>query len=149
MRYFDTSFLVPLVLPEATSEQVARFFEVLPGEDPAVSHWTRVEFTSLLAREVRMNSLDSAAAREAGSRFEAMVERSFVVFSPDRDDFDRARDWLGRFDTTLRAGDALHLAIAANRHAEAIYSLDTAMIAAGRALGLPASAGILLPGYGD
>ena len=149
MRYFDTSFLVPLVLPEATSEPVARFFEDLPGEDPAVSHWTRVEFASLLAREVRMSGLDAAAAREAGSRFEAMVEESFVVFLPNRDDFDRARDWLGRFETALRAGDALHLAIAANRRAEAIYSLDKAMIAAGRALGLPASAGILLPGYGD
>lgn len=149
MRYFDTSFLVPLVLPEATSEPVARFFADLPWENPAVSHCTRVEFASLLAREVRMNSLDAAAAREAGSRFEAMVEGYFVVFSQDRDDFDRAREWLGRFDTALRAGDALHLAIAANRQAEAIYSLDKAMVAAGRALGLPASAGILLPGYGD
>ena len=149
MRYFDTSFLVPLVLPEATSEPVARFFEHLPEEDWAVSDWTRVEFASLLAREVRMGSLDVAAAREAGSRFEAMVQESFVMFLPDRDDFDRAREWLGRFETALRAADALHLAIAANRRTEAIYSLDKAMIAAGRALGLPASAGIPLPGCGD
>ena len=41
MRYFDTSFLVPLILPEATSEPIAGFFEDLPTEDLAVSHWTR------------------------------------------------------------------------------------------------------------
>ena len=149
MRYFDTSFLVPLILPEATSEPIAGFFENLLADNLAASHWTRVEFASLLAREVRMGSLDAAAAHEAGSRFETMIEESVVVLLPSRDDFDRARDWLSRFETSLRAGDALHLAIAKNRGAEAIYSLDRLMIAAGRKLGVPASAGILLPGHGD
>ena len=36
-----------------------------------------------------------------------------------------------------------------NRRVVAIYSLDKAMIATGKALGLPASTGILLPGHGD
>ena len=96
-----------------------------------------------------MGHLDATAAREAGARFEAMVEESFVVLLPNRDDFDRAREWLNRFETGLRAGDALHLAIARNRRVVAIYSLDKAMIATGKALGLPASPGILLPGHGD
>lgn len=149
MRYFDTSFLVPLVLPEATSHPIAAFFGDLPAEDLAVSDWTRVEFASMLAREVRMGNLDAASARQAGSRFEAMIENSFIVLLPDRGDFDRAREWLGRFDTGLRAGDALHLAIANNRGASAIHSLDKPMIAAGTTLGLPTSAGIVLPGHGD
>ena len=149
MRYFDTSFLVPLILPEATSDPIEAFFEDLPAEDLAVSHWTRVEFASMLAREVRTGNLEPAAAREAGSRFEAMIEESFIVLLPDRDDFDRAREWLSRFETGLRAGDALHLAIANNRGAAAIHCLDKVMIAAGTTLGLPAGAGIVLPGYGD
>ena len=149
MRYFDTSFLVPLILPEDTSEPISDFFEDLPSEDLAVSHWTRVEFASLLAREVRMGNLDASAAREAGLRFETMVKESFVILLPNRDDFDRARDWLSRFETGLRAGDALHLAIARNHGADAIHSLDKLMIAAGKKLGLPASAGLLLPGYDD
>ena len=149
MRYFDTSFLAPLILPEATSEPIARFFENLPADDLAVSHWTRVEFASLLAREVRMGHLDASAARGAGSRFETMIEESFVVLLPNREDFDRARDWLNRFETGLRAGDALHLAIARNYGANAIYSLDKSMIAAGKTLGLPASAGILVSDDGD
>ena len=149
MRYFDTSFLVPLILPEATSEPIAGFFEKLPADELTVSHWTRVEFASLLAREVRMGALDAAAAREAGARFETMIEESFVVLLPNRDDFDRASDWLGHFETGLRAGDALHLAIARNRGVDAIHSLDKQMIAAGQALGLPAITGIPLPGHGD
>ena len=149
MLYFDTSFLVPLILPEAASEPVATFFEGVPAEDLAVSHWTRVEFASLLAREVRMGNLDVTAARKAGVRFETMVEESFIALLPNRDDFDRATEWLGRFETGLRAGDALHLAIAGNRQAEVVYSLDKAMITAGKTLGVPTSPGILLPGYDD
>ena len=65
-----------------------------------------------------------AAARKAGAKFETIVEESFVALLPNRDDFNRARELLSRFDTGLRAGDALHLAIASNRRAVAIYSLD-------------------------
>ena len=147
MRYFDTSFLVPLILPEASSEPIAGFFGGLETDDLAISHWTWVEFASLLAREVRMGGLDAGTAREAGARFEEMIHESFVVLLPNLDDFDRAKEWLGHFETGLRAGDALHLAIAGNRSAEAVYSLDKQMIAAGKTLGLPASAGIHLAGY--
>lgn len=148
MLYFDTSFLAPLILPEATSEPVASFFETLPPEDLAVSHWARVEFASLLAREVRMGGLDLAAARDADSRFEAMIRESFILLLPNPDDFDRARDCLNRHETGLRAADALHLAIAWNCGSETIYSLDKRMIAAGKMLGLPTTAGNI-PGYGD
>ena len=79
MRYFDTSILAPLILPEATSEPIARFFEDLPADDLAISDWARIEFASLLPREVRMGHLDATPARKAGARFEAMVEESFVV----------------------------------------------------------------------
>ena len=120
MRYFDTSFLAPFVLPKATSEPITRFFDDLPADALAVSHWTRVEFASLLARDVRVGSLEAAAAREAGSLCETIIEESFVVLLPNHDDFDRAREWLSHFATGLRAGDALHLAIASNRGAEAI-----------------------------
>ncbi|MYH58721.1 MAG: type II toxin-antitoxin system VapC family toxin [Boseongicola sp. SB0675_bin_26] len=68
---------------------------------------------------------------------------------PNHADFDRARAWLSRFETGLRAGDPLHLAIASNRGAEAIYSLDKLMIAAGKTLGVPTRARGLLPSYDD
>jgi predicted nucleic acid-binding protein len=149
MHYFDTSFLVPLILPEATSEPIAKFFAGLPDGDLAVSHWTRVEFSSLLAREVRMGGLNAESAREADARFEAMVDESFAVILPNGDDFDLAKEYLAHYETGLRAGDALHLAVAKNHGAEAIYSLDKALLKAGKNLGVPASAGIQHAGYGD
>jgi hypothetical protein len=77
--YFDTSFLAPLIIPEATSGKVAAFVRRLPAEEFTVSHWTRVEFSSLIAREVRMGGLDVQAAVRADARFEAMVDESFCV----------------------------------------------------------------------
>ena len=142
MLYFDTSFLAPLVLPESTSDKIAAFVRRLPVEDLTVSHWTRVEFSSLIARDVRMSVLDAAAGARADARFEAMVDASFAVLLPNADDFGLAKRYLGKFNTGLRAGDALHLAIAANRQAAAIYSLDKGLLMAGRLLDLPASMGI-------
>lgn len=142
MLYFDTSFLVPLVLPEATSAKIAVFVSELNSEQFTVSHWTRVEFSSLIAREVRMGGLNSHAAAQADARFEAMVDASFDVLLPNVDDFSLAKQFLGRFETGLRAGDALHLAIASNRRAAMIYSLDKTLLKAGSTLGLPVSMGI-------
>ena len=53
-----------------------------------------------------------------------------------------AKRFLMQFETGLRAGDALHLAVAGNRGAEAIYSLDRAMIKAGKMFGLSICSGI-------
>ena len=59
MLHLDTSFLVPLILPEATSARIAGLFGDLPMDDLAVSHWTRVEFASLLGLKARMGSLNA------------------------------------------------------------------------------------------
>ena len=87
------------------------------------------------------------AEMAAGQRgFDALLEdvilQSFVVLLPSGDDYERARHYLRNYETSLRAGDALHLAIAGNHHAKAIYTLDKIMIKAGKILGLPVSAGI-------
>lgn len=142
MLYFDSSFLVPLVLEESTSDRIATFVRRLPIEELSTSHWTRVELSSLLAREVRMGGLDADAAELADAQFELMVEELFAVALPDGDDFNLARRYLARFETGLRAGDALHLAIASNRHARAIYTLDKGLLNAGKILDLPVSVGI-------
>ena len=142
MLYFDTSFLAPLILPEATSDKIATFVRRLPAEEFTVSHWTRVEFSSLIAREVRIGGLDVQAAVRADARFEAMVDESFSVFPPNADDFGLAKRYLGQFETRLRAGDALHLAVASNHRAAVIYSLDKTLLQAGKVLDLPVSMGI-------
>ena len=137
MLYFDTSFLAPLILEEPSSGKVERFISRLGTGDLAVSHWTRVECSSLLAREVRMGGLEPKEARDADAEFESILQESFVVLLPDSADFDLAKEYLGDHRTGLRAGDALHLAIARNRSMEAIYSLDKLLVKVGKSLGLP------------
>jgi uncharacterized protein len=140
--YFDTSFLVPLFLQEQTSTAIERVFSSLAGQDLAISHWTRVEFSSLLAREVRMGGLPHAHAREADTEFEKIAKESFIVLLPLAGDFDLAKQYLAHPHSGLRAGDALHLAIAHNNRSERIYSLDSTLLKAGRALGLPMTRGL-------
>jgi predicted nucleic acid-binding protein len=142
MLYFDTSFLAPLFQEEATSARIEGFMQSLPPRTLTVSHWTKVEFSSLLAREVRMGNLTVTAATRTNAEFDAIMEEAFVVLLPDADDFRLAREYLGQHKTGLRAGDALHLAIAGNRRMEAIFSLDKALLKAGSVLGLPVSLGI-------
>jgi uncharacterized protein len=140
--YFDTSFVAPLILPESTSAKIAELVRRLPVVELAVSYWTKIEFSSLLARKVRTRELTVEAAERADARFEIMAGDAFAVFLPDANDFGLAKQYLGKFETGLRSGDALHLAIAANRHARAIYSLDRKLMAAGKILDLPVRMGI-------
>ncbi len=137
MLYFDTSILVPLVVPEATTGAVAALVRQNADARFATSHWAKVEFASMVAREVRMGKMGANGGSRVKSEFESVLELSFVVLLPNAEDFSLATRFLMRFETGLRAGDALHLAIASNQKAEAIYSLDTTMIKAGAELGLP------------
>jgi predicted nucleic acid-binding protein len=139
MNYFDTSFLTPLVRKERTSAQIARFMAGLPTGHLAISRWTEVEFASLVARDVWMGGMTAGEARAMETLFDEVVAQSFVVWLPEAGDYDLAKRYLRRHETGLRAGDALHLAIATNHDAWAIHSLDKTMIKAGRMLGLPIS----------
>lgn len=57
-------------------------------------------------------------------------------------DFSLARGYIERFSTTLRGGDALHLAIAVNQGAKKILTLDGRFLDAGKRLELPVIRGI-------
>ena len=145
MRYFDTSFLVPLVLPEPLSAHIARFVGALAPGEPATSHWARVEFSSVLAREVRMGALDAAAFRAADSKIATILNDTFELWLPNAEDFELARNFVGSHETGLRGGDALHLAIARNRRIDSFYTLDRRLIRAGEMLGVPMNADFALP----
>lgn len=148
MVYFDTSFIVPYFLPEATSDDIRRFLGGLPANELTISHWTRLEFSSFLAREVRVGGLSLDAAQRADSQFETVIGESFMVLTPSNADFSLAKEFLQHYDSGLRAGDALHLAIGANHGARIFYSLDRALLRAATQLGLPASSGVQLPTRG-
>jgi predicted nucleic acid-binding protein len=142
MLYFDTSFLAPLFRKETSSGSIEQFFRRQSVEDLAISHWTRAEFSNILARDMRMGVIEPQAAIDLDAQFETNVVRSFALILPDINDFDLCRRYLQRYETALRLGDALHLAIANNHGAERFLTLDKKLLKAGKLLGLPVTTGV-------
>ena len=142
MLYFDTSFLAPLILEEATSTKIEAYFAKLPAGELYVSHWTRVEFASLIAREVQMGGFAEPDALLAIAQFDELVTESFQVLAPAVADYELAKDTIQHFATKLRAGDALHLAIASNNGAKFLYTLDEGLLNAAKLMKVHASRGI-------
>jgi predicted nucleic acid-binding protein len=123
------------------------FVDGPPPDQLTVSRWTMVEFASVLGRHGRGGRIDRAFAAEVTARFDTLVLATFHILSPTVAEFSLARQWLADPARGLRAGDALHLAIANNNKAPAIFTFDKNMLRAGRELGLAMSSGIDLPGY--
>ena len=134
--YLDSSALLKLYVPEAGSDA---FDRVLGGRDDLLaSDLTITEIVSALARRVREGGVRPEQAR--------MVQRSVVRALEGgpygRVELDRGthrdaeRLLLDRRDLTLRAADALHLALALAAGAGTLATFDGRLGAAARALGL-------------
>ena len=142
MVYLDTSFVAPLVIAEGTSDAVEAAVLKLKAGELTTSLWTQVELASLVARKVRMGELSVPEAVAVRREFERVLGESFDMLLPAAADFATASKYLETPKTGLRAGDALHLAIAANHGARKILSLDRGFLEAGRRLKLPVSRGV-------
>jgi len=143
--YFDTSFIAPLLLPEATSDAVEAFARSLRSGLLVTSTWTRVEFGSLVSRRVRMRELDEDQAAAVRMRFEQLLSESFHIVIPGGADYDTATVFVRNHKSGLRAGDALHLAVAHNHKTVMLYSLDTRMVEAAHMLGIRATGELKRP----
>lgn len=142
MIYLDTSFLTPLFRTEPLSEQIGEFLAAQPPGTLAISQWTRVEFASVMARDVRMRMLDASMARKIVREFDALADDSLHVLIPAAADFDLARNFVTEFSTRLRGPDALHMAIARNHGVAEILTLDEGLLFAARRLRLKAGRGV-------
>lgn len=135
MRYVDTSVLVAYLTPEPGSEAAERFMRSA-GDPLAISTWSEVELLSALGIKLRTGQLDLVAARDVIDSYSRQVAPNFERLSVDEADHRQAVMLLDGWRTALRAGDGLHLAIAA-AHGATVYTLDRGMAAAGKALGIP------------
>lgn len=135
MLYFDTSALVPLVVPEPSSPSVELWVGRQKSRRLAMSAWTTTEFESALGMKTRTRVLTPDEAKDARTELRRHMRRSFAVLDVSRAEFDLAGDLLLRFDLGLRAGDALHPAIARNAGADAIVTLDRRVADAAKQLG--------------
>lgn len=144
MIYLDTSFLAPFYIQEATSSQVEAILLKVSIGKLAISHWTRVEFASLLARRLRMGELTAENVEKVMEAFVTNINNTYVCFPVEPTDFNQAATLLMQGNTALRAGDALHLSIALNRKTDNFLTLDRKLLAAANVLGVTASSGVIL-----
>lgn len=135
MIYIDTSALVPAFIREPKSEAVLAWIET-SGERLVVSEWTIAEFSSAAAIKVRMGGVASALAKQARARCLDFAQVHCSITVPQRAEFRRAAELAGTPNLKLRAGDALHLAIAEASKVQGILCLDETMAAGAKAIGL-------------
>ena len=142
MFYLDTSFLVPYFIPEKASRAVEKFLSSIKTEELAISQWTRTEFVSALGIKIRTQRFSEDAARRALAAFDEIAGQYFTVIQIMERDYLLAAEFLLQWSLGLRAGDALHLALAKNHGAKRIYSLDKSLVKAASRLRIPAGTGI-------
>ena len=136
MIYFDTSALVPLVVPESASGAMHAWLAERLAEDHAISDWTVSEFASALGMRARAGTLQASQLGAAWAQFQRQVVERCLVLTPSAEQFAAAAELALRFDLGLRAGDALHVAIARGAGAATLVTLDRTMAAAASRLGL-------------
>ncbi len=133
MIYFDTSAAVPLFVREPASAAVDAWFETC--SDPLLSSdWVVTEFASALSVKERSGMLGAKDARAAWRGFEAFCESGLRLIAVSRQAFKEGARLARQPSHGLRAGDALHLAVALEVGAKAIATLDTTLAANARRL---------------
>ena len=135
MIYADTSALVPAFIREPRSNAVLAWLES-SGERLVVSEWAITEFASAASIKVRTGQIGGAMARQAMTRFLDFAQEHCSIAAPQRAEFRRAAALSGQVALKLRAGDALHLAIAEASNVQGVLCLDETMIDGARAIGM-------------
>ena len=138
MLYLDTSLLVSALTHEARTAEIQGWLAAQAADELIISDWVVTEFSSALSMKVRTAQLAPDHRAEALALFTSLTDASLTVLPVTRLEFRTAARFADQHETGLRAGDALHLAVAAN-HGLRLQSLDRGLVHAATALGVNAS----------
>lgn len=135
MHYLDTSACVALLTPESGTARISGWLEANKEAQLAASAWVHTEMCSALSIKLRTGSLDPAQRANAMVAW-AAFRQGLHWFSLADDSFAMAAEMTERHDLGLRAGDALHLAVAV-AHGCTLVTLDEKLAKAAPELGVP------------
>ena len=130
--YLDASVLVALFTDEPFTESIQAF---LRTSSPVliVSDFAAAEFASAIARRLRMGVITRGDARHIFSTFDIWSAQSATCELTASADLVCATAFLRRLDLTLRAPDAINIAIAQRVDAE-LATFDKNMATSARKL---------------
>ncbi len=131
--YLDTSPVVTALVTEPNSEVVNRWLEQHAACRFVVSDWVVAEFSAALSVKLRSNRLSEEARARALERLADLLDSEIECLPVLREHFRQATAFADRSSVGLRAGDALHLALAAN-HAIKLCTRDQLQAQAGAGL---------------
>lgn len=134
IHYLDTSVLVSALTNEPRSAEVYEWLSALSAP-LFTSDWVSTEFAAALAMKVRSGTLSQAKQAATQSRLDKLFASSFDTLPIASRDFVRAAELAQVARAGLRAGDALHLALA-ERHRAVLCTLDKAQAAAADVFGI-------------
>jgi predicted nucleic acid-binding protein len=134
--YLDTSLVVAALTNEEKTELVLRWLEAQAPESLAIGEWVVTEVSSALSLKIGTGQLDNEHRASALAAFNRMIAENLTVLSLSSADVRTAARYADRHELGLRAGDALHLAIA-GRNGATVITLDRRLAAAGIELGVP------------
>jgi predicted nucleic acid-binding protein len=112
MKYVDTSVLVSLLTEETTSNDAIAWIGRQPQSSIALSGWTLIELSSALTRKVRMSRLLPDQRDAILRHFDARLKPVFVFVTISDTAMREAQQIADFHEWGIRAGDALHLALA-------------------------------------
>ena len=132
--YVDTSLVISAVTGEMRAEAVQEWLEQ-HWDYLIISDWVVTEAAAALAKQVRTNRLTSSEQLQAALLFERQFVSRLTVLPVSRAEFRSAARFCERAELGLRAGDALHLAIAST-HTATLVTGDKRQSDAGERLRL-------------
>ncbi|MEC4983842.1 MAG: type II toxin-antitoxin system VapC family toxin [Oscillatoria sp. PMC 1068.18] len=134
MIYCDTSVIAPFYWAEALSDTVEELMRT--ETERGLSQLVEVKLFSALSRRVRMKEISQEDARAIATRFQTHLDSNFYTRIPlELVHYQLARDWISRFDTSVRTLDALHLACASFNNL-CLVTADDALARSAEALGV-------------
>ena len=123
MLYVDTSVVVALLTVEPKTPDVTVWYAALQ-DTPICADWLLTEFSSAISIKLRTGQLSETHAKRVHKEFDLLTTGGLRLVPVSRASFSQAAELVKQHQYGLRAGDALHLAVALEMGASHMATLD-------------------------